>query len=433
MSTARRTALSIDHTIAAESNEAIATPDTVGGADAAPAWLTYETFYGLDEQPFSLTSDPAFFYASRAHAATRDKLVLGIRRRQSLSVLTGDVGLGKTTLCRTVVDNLDRKTFAAFVSDPFASREDLLKIVLADFGVVSTRELSGGHLGSASRTELSFLLAEFLRTLSPLQAFAVVFIDEAQNLSPQLLEEIRILSDSDGRERQLQIVLVGQPELRDKLRLHEMRQVAQRISVRCNLEPLDREGVAGYIAHRLAVAGGAPDRVRFSDEAIAAIYEASGGVPRLINRLCDQALHDGCLQRASVIDRRLLDVAIQDIEPDEPGDAAPESIVTPSMPAPPKPDVPPAPAAVRPRPLNRDAKDAFDASAEWFAEFDARVNEALQSVAAFGDPDVDEQILEPIVPPQAPSVDAEALNEYEPFEDPPVVLRPSFTPNRGHS
>ena len=200
--------------------------------------LTYEAFYGLKEKPFSLSSDSRFFYQSRAHAPAFEDLLAGIRRRESLCALTGDIGTGKTTLCRAVLQNLDRKTFSAFVPDPFASREDLLKVLLMDFGVLSVDDLTSGRLKGASRTELSYLLYEFLDTLAPLQAFAVVIIDEAQNLSVPLLEEIRILSDSDGRERQLQVVLVGQLELRQKLKLPEMRQVDQRLSVHCNLEPL---------------------------------------------------------------------------------------------------------------------------------------------------------------------------------------------------
>src|SRR4029078_2373472 len=142
-----------------------------------------------------------------------------------LNVLPGDSATGKTTLCRAVLQALDRKTFAAVVADPFATREDLLKVVLMDFGVLSVDDLPSGRLKGASRTELSYLLYEFLDTLTPLEAFAVVIIDEAQNLSVPLLEEIRILSDSDGRERQLQVVLVGQLELGQKLKLPEMRQV----------------------------------------------------------------------------------------------------------------------------------------------------------------------------------------------------------------
>jgi MSHA biogenesis protein MshM len=280
--------------------------------ESRPTGLSYETFYGLKEKPFSLSSDARFFYHSRAHAPAYEDLLASIRRRESLNALTGDIGTGKTTLCRAVLQDLDRKTFSAFVPDPFVSREDLLKVVLMDFGVLSVEDVTSGRLKDASRTELSYLLYEFLDTLTPLQAFAVVVIDEAQNLSVPLLEEIRILSDSDGRERQLQVVLVGQLELRDKLKLPEMRQVDQRICVHCRLEPLASAGIAGYIAHRLAIAGGSPDRVQFSKEAVDALYRATSGVPRLINRICDRALHHGYLRRAGTIDEHMLEAAIED-------------------------------------------------------------------------------------------------------------------------
>ena len=353
-----------------------------------PAWFTYETFYGLTDKPFSLSSDPAFFYNSSSHASAFDDLLSGIRRRESLSVLSGDIGTGKTTLCRTVLENLDRQTFSAFVADPFATREDLLKVVLVEFGVVSHEDLATGRLRGASRTELSYLLYEFLRTLSPLQAFAVVFIDEAQNLSLPLLEEIRILSDSDGRERQLQVVLVGQLELREKLRLPEMRQVAQRVTVCCGLEPLDRDGVDGYIAHRLHVSGGTPDRVRFSSEAKDAIYEASCGVPRLINRLCDRALHHGHLARAVVINEGLFALAHAELKPMLPSrargprvvllspDVDPiatfpsENAMTAAAPALPEPAAPQTPTV-----LPAERTDA------WFAETRARVTEAAETDA----------------------------------------------------
>ena len=267
--------------------------------DLRTTGLTYEPFYGLKEKPFSLTSDARFFYQSRSHAPAFDSLLHAIKRRESLTVLTGDIGTGKTTLCRAALQSLDRKTFSAFVTDPFASREELLKVLLTDFGVASFEDLTTGRFRSASRTELSYLLYDFLGTLVPLQAFAVVFIDEAQNLSLPLLEEVRILSDADG---QLQVVLVGQLEFREKLRLPQMRQLDQRVSVHCRLEPLDVAGVAGYISHRLHRAGGSADRVAFSGDAVEAIYELSGGVPRVINKLCDRALHVGHTRRVSTID-----------------------------------------------------------------------------------------------------------------------------------
>ena len=320
--------------------------------------LTYETYYGLKEKPFSLSSDSRFFYQSRAHAPAYEDLLAGIRRRESLNVLTGDIGTGKTTLCRAVLQNLDRKTFSAFVPDPFASRKDLLKVLLMDFGVVSVDDLTSGRLKDASRTELSYLLYEFLDTLTPLQAFAVVIIDEAQNLSLPLLEEIRILSDSDGRERQLQVVLVGQLELRDKLKLPEMRQVEQRVSVHCNLSPLGPDGVAGFIEHRLQVAGGSPDRIRFSADAVEAVYRVSGGVPRLINRICDRALHHGYLRRVGTIDCQILEAAIPD-----PGRFASTS------PAPASAQISAAPGAV-PATAVQDVANAPDAIDQWLMGMD---------------------------------------------------------------
>jgi general secretion pathway protein A len=294
--------------------------------DPRAAGLTYEPFYGLHRKPFSLTADARFFYQSRSHAPAYDELLSAIRRRESLNVLTGDIGTGKTTLCRAVLSNLDRKTFSAFVPDPFASREDLLKILLMDFGVVSVDDVTSGRLRSATRIELSHLLYEFLGTLAPLQAFAVAVIDEAQNLSVPLLEEVRILSDAGGL---LQIVLVGQLDFREKLTLPEMRQLNQRVSVHCRLSALDLAGVAGYISHRLHQAGGSPDRVTFSSDAAEAIYERSGGVPRLVNRMCDRALHLGHARRVSAIDRAIVEAA----NAASPADAPRAVVPAPQVPA----------------------------------------------------------------------------------------------------
>src|SRR5918994_4708083 len=261
-------------------------PDPPPSRVAAPASLMYEPFYGLCEKPFSLSADPRFLYRSPAHGPAFDDLLAGIRRREGLVVLTGEIGTGKTTLCRSVLQHLDRRTFSAFVADPFVSREDLLKTLLVDFGVISIGDLTRGRFNGASRSDLSYPLYEFLDSLVPLQAFAVVVIDEAQNLSLPLLEEIRILSELERREKLLQVVLVGQPELKSNLRLPEMRQVDQRVSVRCELTALDAAGVAGYVGHRLRVAGRGESRVQFTRPALDAIYEGSSGVPWLINRIC---------------------------------------------------------------------------------------------------------------------------------------------------
>jgi type II secretory pathway predicted ATPase ExeA len=275
--------------------------------------LTYERFFGLKEKPFSLGSDPRFLYPSRSHAVAYDELLAGIRRREGLLVLTGEIGTGKTTLCRAVLRNLDRKTFSAFVPDPFASREDLLKMLLIEFGVMSIHDLATGHLKNASRTELNYLLSGFLDSLAPLEAFVVMFIDEAQNMAVPLIEEIRILSDTFGQKGQLQVVFVGQLELHDKLKLPEMRQVDQRVCVYCKLDPLTADAVTAYVQHRLEVAGGSPDRVTFAPEVFELLHRRSGGIPRVINRICDRALHLAYLKRTATVDLPTLEAALVDV------------------------------------------------------------------------------------------------------------------------
>ena len=276
--------------------------------------LSYEPYYGLLGKPFSLSADPRFFYKSPSHARAFDELDAAIRRREGLIVLTGDIGAGKTTLCRAVLDQLDRQTFSTFVPDPFLSRDDLLKVMLIDFGVMSIDDLKSGRLRGASRADLSYPLYEFLDSLVPLQAFAVLVIDEAQNLPLPLLEEIRILSDLERRQKLLQVVLVGQPELRSHLRLPQMRQLGQRVSTRCELGRLDHDGVEAYVAHRLAVVGGSRDRIAFTQEALDRVWEASNGVPRVINLVCDRAMHHGWRQSQARIDLPLVERAVSDLD-----------------------------------------------------------------------------------------------------------------------
>ena len=274
--------------------------------------LTYEPFFGLNEKPFSLNADPRFVYDSPMHGATRQGLLAGIRRREGLLVLTGEIGTGKTTLCRGVLRDLGRKTYSSLVPDPFVSREDLLKTLLIDFGVLSIQELTAGRLRQASRTELGYQLTEFLDSL-PADAFVVVIIDEAQNLSLPLIEEMRILSDTAGADGRLQIIFVGQPELHAKLKLPGMRQVDQRVCGYHHLAPMSRDAVAGYIQHRLQVAGGHPDRVLFPPDVLDVLHRRSGGVPRLINRVCDRALHLAHDRQAASVNREILDAALIEV------------------------------------------------------------------------------------------------------------------------
>lgn len=333
--------------------------------------LTYEPYFGLTEKPFSLSADPRFVYDSPTYAATRKSVISGIRRREGLFVLTGEIGTGKTTLCRSVLRDLGRNTYSSLVPDPFATREDLLKMLLIDFGVLSIQDLTAGRLQQASRTELGFLLSEFLDSL-PQEAFAVVIIDEAQNLSVPLIEETRILFDTFGARGRLQIVFVGQPELHAKLKLPEMRQVDQRVCGYHRLAPMSGEVVSGYIQHRLQVAGGRRDRVLFPPAVIDTLQRRSGGVARLINRLCDRALHLAYERQAEAVDHEILETALIEL-----GSAtlSPtwDAIVFAQQPAPPPvvaaaPAVAPAVQAVRTAP--RVDKEDFQQEIQDWVEQD---------------------------------------------------------------
>jgi general secretion pathway protein A len=250
----------------------------------------YEDYYGFIERPFSLTPDPKYLYKSESHAGAFELLRYAIRRREGFVVVTGDIGTGKTTLCRAVMEQLDRKTFTALVLNPFLSEDDLLRLILQDFGVVSREEIKRGRLTGISKQALIDTLNDFLLSLLPLGAGAVLILDEAQNLAPGLLEQIRILSNLEtDKQKLLQIVLVGQLNLRDNLRSPELRQLDQRVSIRCELKPLTRDESGAYVAHRLAVAG---DRaaVSFAPAALDLVHRCTTGIPRLINLVCDRAL-----------------------------------------------------------------------------------------------------------------------------------------------
>ena len=253
----------------------------------------YEQYYGFTETPFSLTPDPKYLYRSQSHASAFELLQYAIQRREGFVVVTGDIGTGKTTLCRALLEQIDRTTFTALVLNPFLSEEDLLKRILLDFGVISREEVKAGRLNGVPKQELIDTLYEFLLGLIPLKACAVLIIDEAQNLPLQVLEQIRILSNLEtDKEKLLQIILVGQLNLHGLLRSAGMRQLDQRISIRYELQPLDPEAAAANVRHRLTIAGGSGS-VAFSARALALVHTLSGGIPRLINLICDRALLAG--------------------------------------------------------------------------------------------------------------------------------------------
>lgn len=274
----------------------------------------YEDYYGFTEKPFSLTPDPKYLYKSETHANAFDLLQYAIRRREGFVVVTGDIGTGKTTLCRAILEQLDRNTFTALVLNPFITEEDLLRVVLRDFGVVSRDDVKRGRLAGITKQDLIDTLNEFLLSIQPLRARALLIIDEAQNLPPQVLEQVRILSNLEtDKEKLLQIVLVGQLNLQATLRSAEMRQLDQRVSIRYQLKPLSRDDCAAYVAHRLAIAGGSAN-VSFTTRAVDLVHRFTGGTPRLINLLCDRSLLGGYSERTNRISPDLVVRAAENLD-----------------------------------------------------------------------------------------------------------------------
>lgn len=261
----------------------------------------YEDYYGFVQPPFSLTPDPRFLYRSESHDVALQQVWQAIRRKEGFIVLTGDIGTGKTTLCRTLLEQFDQTTFTALILNPFLSVEELLREILLSFGVVSKDALKSGRLATASKHELVRTLHDFLLSLVPLHGSAVLIIDEAQHLSTDVLEEIRVLSNLETNDQKLlQVVIVGQLNLLDILHKAELRQLDQRISIRCSLKPLTREEVEAYVTHRLWVARGSTS-VTFTPKAFDLVHTVSGGVPRVINLVCDRALMVGCEKQTSRI------------------------------------------------------------------------------------------------------------------------------------
>ncbi len=259
----------------------------------------YEEYFGFVQPPFSLTPDPRFLYRSESHDVALQQVWQAIRRKEGFLVLTGDIGTGKTTLCRTLLEQFDQTTFTALILNPFLSVEELLREVLLSFGVVSRDALKSGRLATASKHELVRTLHDFLLSLVPLHGSAVLIIDEAQHLSTDVLEEIRILSNLEtNAQKLLQIVIVGQLNLLDLLHKTELRQLDQRISIRCSLKALTREEVEAYVTHRLWVARGSTS-VSFTPKAFDLVHAVTGGVPRVINLLCDRALMAACEAQTS--------------------------------------------------------------------------------------------------------------------------------------
>lgn len=253
----------------------------------------YLSFYNLKETPFNVTSDPSFLYLSPTHAEALDHLRYGIDQRKGFLAITGEIGAGKTTLCRALINRLDASVKVALILNSVLPETQLLEAITDEFGITPGKRTKGVLI----RTINKFLLDQVSRGNN-----AVLIIDEAQNMRASTLETVRMLSNLETeKEKLLQIVLVGQPQLRDKLNAPELVQLRQRIAVRFHIRALSRVEVAAYIRHRLMVAGSRGDLL-FDEAAMSAIHEYSGGIPRLINVLVDRALLKGFVREAFVID-----------------------------------------------------------------------------------------------------------------------------------
>jgi putative secretion ATPase (PEP-CTERM system associated) len=265
----------------------------------------YERFYQLRERPFALSPDPEYLYPSRVHQEALDYLRYGLESHAGFVVITGAIGSGKTTLVQSVLRNLDTHTTVGRIVNTMLDPRELLETIMLDFGL----EAAG-----RSKPQLLRDLAQYLVDQRLAGRMVLIVIDEAQNLSLAALEELRMLSNLETeKSKLLQIVLVGQPNLRDKLGTPELEQLRQRITVSYHLAPLDEEETANYINHRLRRASiGAP--LEFPREATALIHARSRGVPRIINIICDAALVFGYAEERRDIDRSLIGDVLAELE-----------------------------------------------------------------------------------------------------------------------
>jgi general secretion pathway protein A len=265
----------------------------------------YEAFYGLSAPPFSITPDPRFVFFSRRHREAFDHLLFGIKERKGFIQITGEVGAGKTTICRAVLEQLRTGYATALILNPVMTGIQLLRAVL--------HELGQDDRGN-DRVRLLQRLNAFLLAAAADGVEVVLFIDEAQDMPPELLEEVRLLSNLETDDRKLlQIVLVGQPELRDRLDRPELRQLRQRITVRYHIEPLDARETEAYIRHRLSVAG-STGRPQFTPAAVRALHRYSRGIPRLVNAVCDTTLLAGYVEERDVLTWWQVRRAIRELE-----------------------------------------------------------------------------------------------------------------------
>ena len=265
----------------------------------------YLEYYGLTEAPFDITPNPRFLFYSAKHREAFNHLLYGIRERKGFVQLTGEVGAGKTTLCRAMLEKLDSHFSTALILNPVMSANELMQAIAMEYGL---------PVNGLDRLNTIGVINNFLLQQVERGQDTVLIIDEAQDLTDDLLEQVRLLSNLETDDRKLlQIVLLGQPELRDRLNQHRLRQLRQRITVRYHLLPLSRYELSHYVRHRLEVSG-AKAAPYFTRPALWRIHRYSQGTPRLVNAVCDKALLAGYVQQREQIDFRMVGQAIRELE-----------------------------------------------------------------------------------------------------------------------
>jgi type II secretory pathway predicted ATPase ExeA len=286
-----------------QSAAAAAAPPNEAGRDVLASLDIYTAHFGLTAQPFSLTPDPDFLYWSPAHKRAYAMLEYGVMTHAPITLITGEVGAGKTTLLQHLLRSLVPEVRVGLISNPIGSREELLRWVLMSLDLPAVPDDTYVDLFSRFQT---FVLDEYAAGHR-----VILIFDEAQNLDRAALEELRMFTNiNTGRDVLLQLVLVGQPELRDIVGRKDMRQFAQRVAALFHLPAMDLPTMRDYITHRLAVAG--RTRRLFTAEAVALIYEKTGGVPRLVNRLCDLALVYAFTAGRKLVDPRIIQDVLND-------------------------------------------------------------------------------------------------------------------------
>jgi general secretion pathway protein A len=273
----------------------------------------YCDFFGFNEKPFTITPNPNFIYLSGIHREAFAHLLYGIDSHTGFIALTGEVGTGKTTVLRTLLSQLSPEKYSsALIFNPCLSRGQLLANICEEFGVKSTKKTGFAYLESLNR---------YLLEQNSSGRTVVLVIDEAQNLKPEVLEQIRLISNLETvQDKLIQIILAGQPELEDILSRHDLRQLSQRITVRCRLVPMDLNDTYDYINHRLKVSGSRIPGL-FSNGAIKKIYRFSGGIPRLINVVGEQALLLAWTKESLVVTPSIASEVIKQVSADTGSDS----------------------------------------------------------------------------------------------------------------